>query len=121
MKSAAPYIFVDNCLEVMSFYRNLFGGEMMNIQESEDGKCLHAELTVGQSVIHFSDTFGETKLGDNIRIALECESEEEIQRVYTSLIVDGNIIYELHDTSWGALHANVIDQFGIGWLLSYQR
>lgn len=119
MKSAEPYIFVDNCLEVMEYYRNLFGGELSNIQQSEDGKCLHAELIFGKSIIHFSDTFGQTVQGDNVRIALECESEEEIQRVYNSLKVDGKIMYELHETPWGALHTNLVDQFGIGWLLSY--
>ncbi len=119
MKSASPYIFVDNCLEVIEFYRNLFDGEIANVQKSEDGKCLHAELTVGRTIIHFSDTFGQTTQGDNVRISLECDSEEEIRRVYQSLIVDGKITYELHDTPWGALHANLVDQFGIGWLLSY--
>lgn len=121
MKSASPYIFVDNCLEVIEFYRNLIGGEILNVQKSEDGKCLHAELTVGTSIIHFSDTFGQTQQGNNVRISLECDSEEEIRRVYQSLIVDGNITYELQDTPWGAVHANLVDQFGIGWLLSYQK
>ncbi|HWL24922.1 MAG TPA: VOC family protein [Ureibacillus sp.] len=121
MKSASPYIFVDNCLEVIEFYRNLVNGEIRDVQTREDGKCLHAELIVGSSVIHFSDTFGQTSQGDNVRISLDCDSEEEIRRVYQSLIVDGKITYELQDTPWGALHANVVDQFGIGWLLNYQQ
>ncbi|KGR79919.1 VOC family protein [Ureibacillus manganicus] len=120
MKSASPYVFVDNCLEVIEFYRNILDGLIQNVQESEDGKCLHAELEVGASIIHFSDTFGQTQQGDNVRISLEFDSEEEIRRVYQSLIVDGEITHELQDTPWGALHANLVDQFGIGWLLSYQ-
>lgn len=121
MKSASSYIFVDNCLNVMEYYRDLFGGKITNIQKTGDGKCLHAELHLGNSIIHFSDTFGATKEGDNVRISLECESEEEIRSVYDSLSKAGKITAELQDTFWGAIHANLVDQFGIGWLLNFQK
>ena len=121
MKSASPYVFVDNCLEVIEYYRSQFGGEITNIQKSNDGKCLHAELHLGNSIIHFSDTCGKTNKGDNVRISLECESEDEIRRVYDSLSKSGKITAPLQVTFWGAIHANVVDRFGIGWLLNYQK
>jgi PhnB protein len=122
MKSASPYIFVDNCQDVMEYYQGLYGGEIINIQKNDDGKCLHAELHVGNSTIHFSDTFGKIHEGDNVRVSLECESEEEIRRVYESLSIGAQTITApLQDTFWGAIHANLVDQFGIGWLLNYQK
>ena len=121
MKSARPYIFVDNCQEVMEYYQGLLGGEISNIQKDGNGKCLHAELHFGNSIIHFSDTFGKIHEGDNVRVSLECESEEEIRRVYESLINGAQITAPLQDTFWGAVHANLVDQFGIGWLLNYQK
>jgi PhnB protein len=121
MKNAAPYIFVENCLQVMEYYQSLFGGEISNIQKTDDGKCLHAELHFGDSIIHFSDTFSKVQKGDHVRVVLQCESEEEIRRVYESLSQEGQVTLELQDTFWGAIHANLIDRFGIGWLLNYQR
>ncbi|MFK9091056.1 VOC family protein [Bacillus salipaludis] len=121
MKSASPYVFIDNCIEVMEYYQNLFGGEIRNVQKSGDGKCLHAELQLGNSIIHFSDTFGNTHEGDNVRISLECDSEEEIRRVYDTLSQSGKITVQLQNTFWGAIHANVVDKFGIGWLLNFQK
>jgi len=121
LKNASPYIFVDNCLNVMEHYQSLFGGEITNVQKSDDGNCLHAELHLGNSIIHFSDTFGRTQEGDNVRISLDCESEEEIRRVYDILSKSGKITAPLQDTFWGAIHANVVDQFGIGWLLNFQK
>lgn len=120
MRSANPYIFVENCLEIIEYYRNIFNGEIRNVQQTEDGKCSHAELVLGSSIIHFSDYFDETTKGDNVRICLECESEEEITRVYNDLIVSGSVKVELQETDLGALHANLIDQFGVGWLLNYK-
>ena len=105
----------------MKHYQRILGGEIKNMQKTEDGKCLHAELHVGESIIHFSDTFGKTAQGNQIRISLECESEEEIRRVYDSLSTNGTVTVELQDTFWGAVHANFIDQYGVGWLLNYQK
>ena len=121
MKSANPYVFIDNCLNVMEYYQGLFGGDIKNIQQTEDGKCLHAELHLGDSIIHFSDTFSKVHAGDSVRITLECESEEEIKRVYESLSSEGRVTFALQETFWGALHANLVDRFGIGWLLNYQK
>jgi PhnB protein len=121
MKSASPYIFLDNCLNVMEYYQELFGGEITNIQKTGDGKCLHAELHFGNSIIHFSDTFSKVNAGDHVRIVLDCETEEEIRKVYESLSQGGRITLELQETFWGALHANLVDRFGIGWLLNFQK
>jgi PhnB protein len=121
MKSASPYIFVDNCLHIMEHYQGIFGGEISNIQKTEDGKCLHAELHLGSSIIHFSDTFSKVQTGDQVRIVLQCESEEEIRKAYEALSQEGKITLELQETFWGAIHANLVDRFGIGWLLNYQK
>jgi len=121
LKSANPYVFIENCLQVMEYYKNLLGGEITNIQKNDNDKCLHAELHLGESIIHFSDIFSKVNQGNNVRITLQCESEEEIRRVYDSLRQDGNITFELQQTFWGAIHANLIDKFGIGWLLNYQK
>lgn len=129
MKSANPYIFIGNCREKVEYYQNLFGGQIKNVQLSDgiemfkgqEGKILHAELHLGKSVIHFSDIFGSVNKGDNVKITLEFESEDEMRRVYNSLIVDGHASVELQETFWGALHANVTDKNGIGWLLNFQK
>lgn len=129
MKSANPYLFIGNCKEKLEYYQNLLGGEIKNVQLSDgiemfkgqEGKILHAELHLGESVIHFSDIFGSVNKGDNVKITLEFESEDEMRKVYNSLIVDGHASVELQETFWGALHANITDKNGIGWLLNFQK
>lgn len=113
----------------LNYYQEVLGGEIKNVQLADDvemfkgheGKCLHAELHLGNSIIHFSDPFGRVEKGDHVKITIEFDSEEEIRKVYQSLVADGQAILELQDTFWGALHANVIDKYGIGWLLNYQK
>ncbi|WP_138417524.1 VOC family protein [Aquibacillus sediminis] len=129
MKSASPYIFIENCQEAMNFYQQVLGGEIKHVQLADDvemfkgqeGKVLHAELHLGSSVIHFSDQFDAMTQGDTIKITLELESEQEIREVYQTLLDGGHAPVKLQDTFWGALHANVTDKYGIGWLLNYQK
>ncbi|WP_308017603.1 VOC family protein [Alkalihalobacillus deserti] len=81
MKSANPYLFIENCKEEMKFYQGIFGGGIKNVQladgiemfKDHEDKILHAELHLGESVIHFSDTFGSVNKGDNVKITLELE------------------------------------------------
>ena len=115
-------------MEALEFYHSVFGGEIKHVQMSDDvemfqehkGKCLHAELHFGETVIHFSDIFDPIPKGENIRMMLECDSEAEIQRVYEYLGQDGQIRLPLQKTFWGALHAHVFDKFGICWTLNCQ-
>ncbi|ATH94391.1 glyoxalase [Bacillus glycinifermentans] len=128
MKSANPYLFIDGCKEAIAFYQDALGGEVQNVQladgiesfKGHEGKYLHAELHLGDSVIHFSDVFGKVTKGDHVSVTLECESEEEIRRAYEALKSGGQASLELQKTFWGALHANVTDKYGVKWLLNYQ-
>ncbi|MFT0803065.1 VOC family protein [Bacillus swezeyi] len=128
MKSANPYLFIEDCKEAMAFYQKALDGDIQNVQladgiemfKGQEGKYSHAELHLGDSIIHFSDVFGKVTKGDNVSITLECESEEEIRRVYDALKNGGHAALELQKTFWGALHANVTDKYGVRWLLNYQ-
>ncbi|WP_197969899.1 VOC family protein [Mesobacillus harenae] len=129
VKSVSPYIFIENCSEAMEFYKDALGGEIKKVQladnieqfKGHEGKVLHAELLVGDSVIHFSDLFGTMTHGNLVKITLECESETEIRHVYEALLSGGQAEVELQNTFWGAIHANVTDKHGVGWLLNYQK
>jgi PhnB protein len=129
MISASTYIFIEDCKENLEYYQGIFGGEIKNVQLTDEvemfkehkGKVLHAELHLGESVIHFSDVFGSVTLGNNVKVSLEFEKEVDIRRVYNSLLVNGYASVELQDTFWGALHGNVTDKNGIGWILNFQR
>lgn len=61
MKSANPYVFIKNCKIEMEHYNKILGGEIKNVQLADEiemfrgheGKVLHAELHLGNSLIHF--------------------------------------------------------------------
>lgn len=70
-----------------------------------------------------SDSFpgSGVEVGNNISLALEFESEEEIQNVYDRFSQDGTVLMELQDTFWGAKYAKVKDPYGVIWDLNYTK
>lgn len=132
---AQPYLhFDDDCREAMTFYQQVFGGELhlMTIGESpvkhEFSKALHNQVLHGRLehdgfVILASDMcgMGELKKGNGIQLSLNCSSENEIEDLYKKLAVGGKVLDELKEQFWGALFAMVMDRFGTRWMLSLER
>lgn len=125
-----PYISTDNCKQALDYYKDIFRGEVKNVTvadnqvhlEQHKGKILHAQLQIGNNLIHFSDVFdGEIIEGNKVKILLEIEEEAEIKRIYEALKEESTIHLELQETFWGATHANLTDQYGVGWILNYEH
>ncbi|WP_053220343.1 VOC family protein [Virgibacillus senegalensis] len=131
MQAIIPHITIPNCGEALTFYQEVFGGEIKNTQladgiemfKGHEGKYIHAELHVDdRNVFYFVDVFGDApEKGSQIEISLALESEEEIQHVYQALSKDGKITMELQDTFWNARYAKVVDKYGIPWELNVQK
>lgn len=128
MKTIIPEIYVKNCKEALEYYKEVFGGEIKNVQMADgkemfkgfEGKVIHSELHINDDcVMYLVDIFEEKKEADNIHMVLELESEEEINRVYEKLSKDGSVKFELQKTFWGAYHAVVTDCYGNTWGLNY--
>jgi PhnB protein len=128
MKRIIPEIFVENCKEALDYYKEVFGGEIKNVQLADgkemfkgfEGKIIHSELHINDDcVMYLVDILNDSHKGINVHLLLEMDSEEEINRVYSALIKDGSAKFELQKTFWGAYHAVVTDCFGNTWGLNY--
>ncbi|MCL6605892.1 MAG: VOC family protein [Paenibacillus sp.] len=119
MISVSPYIVVDQVQESVEYYQSIFGGEIKVLNE-HNGKLLHAELHIGQTLIHFADPFGRTPKGENVRLIMQLDNEDETRNIYDRLIADGGeVVVELQNTFFGALHGQVADKMnGIIWVMN---
>ncbi|MFD1020430.1 VOC family protein [Thalassobacillus hwangdonensis] len=129
-----PYLtFAGNAREALAFYSEVFGGEVLGIQtfgEAQfetppelDDNVMHAQFKAGELFFMVSDSFSNNDItkGNRISLALEMESEEEIQSIYEMLKKEGLVKMELQDTFWGAIFAKVEDKFGITWDLNFTK
>jgi PhnB protein len=128
MKRIIPEIFVNDCKLVLEYYKEVFGGEIKNVQMADgkemfkgfEGKVIHSELHINPDCVMYllDDLSGNRTLGGS-NLLLELDSEEEINRIYAALSKNGTVKYELQKTFWGAYHAVVTDCYGNTWGLNY--
>jgi PhnB protein len=52
---------------------------------------------------------------------LPCESVEEIDQLFNALAEKGQILMPLSNKFWAARFGMVKDQFGIGWMLNFEK
>lgn len=129
MKQIIPEIYIKNCREALGFYLKVFGGEIKNIQLSDDlplfrdmkGKVIHSELHVNSKcVLYFMDILEpKRQKPGNITLVLHMGSKDKLDKCYAALAPGGMVVMEPQKTFSGAWHAIVTDRFGAPWALDY--
>jgi PhnB protein len=126
--------FNGNCREAMTFYKDCLGGELtlQAIGESPiAGQCpsamqnqiLHSMLIHNGIRIMGSDMEGAggVQQGNNISLMINCSSEEEINRFFSSLSEGGKVLDPLKVQFWGGTFGVINDKFGIRWMFNYDK
>ena len=133
MKEIGPYLAFDgNCREAMTFYQQCLGGELsvqsfgdvgMAEGKGTEDRVMHARLVNGSAVLMASDTMpGHAHVeGTNVSLSLQCDSEDEVGRLYSALSAGGKATMEPQDTFWGARFGMLTDRFGMHWMLNFER
>lgn len=131
---AIPYLtFAGNAKDALEYYKEVFEGEITELQTygeadyptppEEDHRIMHARFKKGDLFFMVSDTSQDDSLtvGNNISLALEIDSEDDLRQTYERLSKKGEVKMELQDTFWGAVYAKVKDPFGITWDLNHTK
>ena len=126
--------FNGKCREAMTFYKNCLGGELffqtvegtpMEAQCAPETKhqVFHSSITKGGMVLMATDMVGPDgyQHGNNVALSLNCSSEEEINNFFSTLSEGGKIMDPLKEQFWGALFGCFTDQFGITWMLNFDK
>ena len=54
-----PFMTVRNAARAIEFYKQAFGAQEIGVMKGPDGKVMHAELKIGDSIIMMGDEFPE--------------------------------------------------------------
>jgi PhnB protein len=126
--------FNGNCRKAMEFYKECLGGELIlqTVGGSPiEAQCpaamkdhiLHASLAKDGLLLMASEMIGPGgyRAGNNIALSLNCSSEKEINEFFSKLSAGAEIIHSLRTEFWGAIFGVLTDQFGIKWMLNYDK
>jgi PhnB protein len=132
MKSVTAYLNFDgNCRQAMTFYQHCLGTELeLTPFPDAQGKPLtdpkagimHARITRGgKPLLMASDCppGAPNQPGNNFSVSVDCETPEEIDRIFSALGKSGQVRMPLGTMPWGARFGMLVDQFGIQWMINY--
>lgn len=139
MKTVNPYLnFPGNTEEAFEFYRTVFGGDFLAVVRFKDfgegggmemgpedrDKIAHIALPLGNGHILMGtdalESMGQSlTFGNNSYIALEADTPEEADRVFSALSDQGGVEMELQKTQWAEKYGSCSDRYGVQWMVSY--
>ena len=133
MKPVIPYLtFYGNGKEAAAFYQEALGlqnQEMQTYGESDFPSppeaadyVIHCLLSNGSFSLMLADSATPGDSGaTNVSLLIDCENEEEINRLYGAMLEGGTVVMELQDTFWGAKYGKVRDKFGYTWDMNLEK
>lgn len=139
MYAVNPYLnFQGNTEEAFNFYKKVFGGEFTSIMRfketgeaekmsPEDGeKLMHISLPIGKHTILMGtdalESFGQKLvMGTNQSLCVNTATREEADRLFNELSAGGKVDMPMADMFWGDYFGSFFDQFGLQWMISYNK
>lgn len=122
--SLQPYIsFQGRAREAMTFYHEVFGGQLDIVPFSQFGiphepadAVMHSALVVnGTTLIMGSDAMEDTPAG----IALSLSGTgDELRELFAKLADGAQDTRELQQEQWGAEYGEVLDKYGVRWMFN---
>lgn len=127
-----PYLhFEGNCEEALNFYKDILDGAIeivtrydnpaMEAPEHYKDKILHARLYFNDNVIYASDVFpGQAahKNSGDVALSLSVTSPETGKLIFDKLSGGGKVNVPFEKQFWGDWHGNLIDRYGIRWMVN---
>jgi PhnB protein len=121
--TVTPYLVVRGAEKAITFYQTAFGAEELVRMPSPDGKLMHAEIRIGDSVVMMADEFPE--MGSKSPDALGGTSSglmiysDNVQQLWDRAVKAGAVVeMPLAEMFWGDRYGKLRDPFGHSWALA---
>jgi PhnB protein len=121
--TASPYLIVTRAAAALEFYRSAFGAILKRCLTAADGKVMHAEIKVGNSIVMLADEFPSHEAfapehfgGSPASVVLYLEDADA---VYARSMEAGAVsLRPMADQPFGERSGTICDPFGHRWTLT---
>jgi PhnB protein len=116
-----PHIYVDGASEAIAFYKRAFGAEELFRIARPDGKILHAEISICNSVLMIGDPddrlYGEPRALGRCTASLHIFADDNEALLRRAVEAGAEVVQPPTDMFYGANSAGVRDPYGHVWVL----
>lgn len=118
--SVTPYLFIKNAASAIDYYKDVFGATERMRMPGPNGRIMHAELQIGDSIVMLADenpSIGakspETVGGASCSLHVYVEDVDST----TKKAVDGGakLVRPVKDEFYGDRSGTIVDPFGHMW------
>ncbi len=121
-----PYLVVRDAARAIDYYKRAFGAKERDRMAGPDGRIMHAELQIGDSILMLSDEFpmGQCRSpqslgGTSAQLYLHVEDVDSLfQRAVDA---GGTADMPVSDQFWGDRFGKLTDPFGHQWGLATHK
>jgi uncharacterized glyoxalase superfamily protein PhnB len=118
-----PHLVVQGATKAIEFYQKAFDAQVRGVHHTPDGKVMHAELRIGDSIVMLADDFSgmgtcssPQKLGGTT-VVLNLYSDH-VDKLFNQAVAAGaTVLMPLGNQFWGDRYGQVKDPFGHAWAL----
>ena len=118
--SVTPYMCIDGAAKAFDFYKAAFDAAEVLRMPGPEGKIMHAEMRIGDSIIMFADEFPEMGFksprnlgGSPVTIMVYVENVD--RTVGNAVAAGAKLLREVKDQFYGDRSGSVEDPFGHVW------
>lgn len=126
INTVTPYLVVKQGAKAIEYYQKVFDAKVVEQHDTEDGKLMHAQLQIGNSMIMLSDEFPEPQgcgmvapsasKGTSMLLHLYVN---DVDTLFNKAVKAGaKVIMPVEDMFWGDRYGQLEDPFGHRWSLA---
>jgi PhnB protein len=121
--TVTPFLTVRDAARAIEFYKQAFGAKDRGVMKGPDGKVMHAELMIGDSIVMLSDEFPDfgalspqslngSPAGLHIYV-------EDVDGAFDRAVKAGaHVEMPVTDQFWGDRYGRLKDPFGHKWSIA---
>ena len=125
LRTVTPYLSINGAAAAIDWYKKAFGAREIVREPTPDGKLMHAQIRIGDSILMMSDVFPGTSsqspdvLG-NSSVTLQVYVKNVDKLWQQAVDAGAKITMPLDNMFWGERYGQLTDPFGHHWSLSEQ-
>ena len=126
--SVTPAVVFKDAKKAIEFYKKAFGAQERFVMTTPDGKVMHAELQIGDSILMLGEenpawpehksaqSLGGSPISLNIYLA-DCDAAFK-----KAVAAGAKVVKQPEDAFWGDRYGMVQDPFGLTWgILTHKK
>jgi PhnB protein len=112
--AVTPSLNVSDAKGLIKFCEKAFDAKTRAMMASPEGKVMHAELLIGDSLLMLSDAVQEPARPTNLFVYVE-----KVDKIFAKAVKAGaKVLSAVEDTFWGDRWGRVEDPFGNRWSIA---